>query len=41
MLDGYSSREVRSLIIGDYEVRYEIAGNELLILRIWHAREDR
>ncbi|MDI7773763.1 type II toxin-antitoxin system RelE/ParE family toxin [Asticcacaulis sp. EMRT-3] len=40
-LDDYAPREVRSLVIGDYEVRYEIAADELIILRIWHMREDR
>lgn len=40
-LDGFPEREVRALIIGDYEMRYEIAGDELIILRIWHVREDR
>nr|WP_246374149.1 type II toxin-antitoxin system RelE/ParE family toxin [Gluconacetobacter tumulicola] len=28
-------------MIGDYEVRYEIAGDSIYILRIWHSREQR
>jgi plasmid stabilization system protein ParE len=37
----FSAREVRRLIVGEYEMRYEIAGQLLSILRIWHTREDR
>ncbi|MBB2166874.1 type II toxin-antitoxin system RelE/ParE family toxin [Gluconacetobacter aggeris] len=37
----YDHREVRRLLIGDYEVRYEIAGDSIYILRIWHSREQR
>lgn len=37
----FESREVRKLIVGDYEIRYELQDRELFVLRIWHAREDR
>ncbi|HUQ05075.1 MAG TPA: type II toxin-antitoxin system RelE/ParE family toxin [Kofleriaceae bacterium] len=37
----YDPREVRSLIIGDHELRYEVRDDLLAILRIWHAHEDR
>ena len=40
-LDQYTPREVRRLIIGDYELRYEIVGELIYIVRIWHGREDR
>ena len=40
-LDDFDPREVRSLIIADYEVRYEIDGDLLIVLRLWHTREDR
>lgn len=40
-LDEYAPREVRRIITGDYELRYEIAGQIVIILRIWHGREDR
>jgi plasmid stabilization system protein ParE len=40
-LDEFSPREVRRLVIGQYEMRYEIRGPDLVILRLWHAREDR
>jgi len=40
-LDTYLPREVRRIIVGDYEIRYEIAAGTILILRLWHCREAR
>lgn len=40
-LDEFQPRNVRRILIGHYEMRYEIAGNTLYILRLWHTREDR
>lgn len=40
-LDAYLPREVRRIIVGNYEMRYEIANGAIFILRIWHCREDR
>lgn len=40
-LEAFDPREVRRLIVGDYELRYEIQGEVLFVLRIWHGREDR
>lgn len=40
-LTGFPGREVRRLLIGDYELRYELAGRDVIVLRIFHAREDR
>ena len=40
-LDVYEPREVRKLIVGRYEMRYEILPDMIFILRIWHVREDR
>jgi plasmid stabilization system protein ParE len=37
----HTRREVRRIIAGDYEMRYEIVGREIYILRVWHGREDR
>lgn len=34
-------REVRKLKVGKYEMRYEIVGAEIYILKIFHGREDR
>jgi len=33
--------EIRELIFGKYVVRYEVRTNQLFVLRIWHAKEDR
>jgi len=33
--------KIRDLIIGDYIVRYILHKNSIVILRIWHHREDR
>ena len=40
-LPEYENREVRRLLIGQYEMRYELTGSTIFILRIWHTREDR
>lgn len=37
----FAPREVRALVIGDYELRYEVKPEAVIILRIWHCREDR
>lgn len=40
-LEEFEPREVRRLLIGRYEMRYEIQESTLYILRIWHTRENR
>lgn len=40
-LDDYAPREVRKLTVGRYELRYEIAGDDIIVLRIWQGREAR
>ena len=37
----FAGREARRLLIGDYEIRYELAGPDVFLLRIFHTREDR
>jgi plasmid stabilization system protein ParE len=37
----FTPREVRRVQIGRYELRYEIQGSVLYVLRLWHTREDR
>ncbi|MEY4592360.1 MAG: hypothetical protein RIR18_1255 [Pseudomonadota bacterium] len=37
----FEGREVRRLLVGDYEMRYEIQGSAVYILRLWHTRENR
>lgn len=40
-MPGFEAREVRRLLVGDYEMRYELAGEAIHILRFFHTREDR
>ena len=40
-LEEFEPREVRRLLVGRYEMRYEIQGSIIYILRLWHTREDR
>lgn len=40
-LDEFAPREVRRIILRSYEIRYEVKGGNLYILRIWHTREER
>ena len=40
-LDEFEPREVRRILAGQYEMRYEIQASTLYVLRIWHTRENR
>lgn len=40
-VDEFQPREVRRILIGRYEMRYEIQNVTIYVLRIWHTREDR
>ncbi len=40
-LEEFKPREVRRVLVGDYELRYELTPDALHILRLWHSREDR
>ncbi len=37
----FDPREVRKVLIGDYETRYEVTDIDVFVLRIFHTREDR
>ncbi len=37
----FQPREVRRLLVGRYEMRYEIQESTVYVLRLWHTREDR
>jgi plasmid stabilization system protein ParE len=37
----FEPREIRRILAGNYEVRYEIQGSTLYVLRLWHTREHR
>ena len=40
-LDEFAPREVRRILAGQYEMRYEIQAATMYVLRIWHTRENR
>ena len=40
-LEEFEPREVRRILVGRYQIRYEIRGSTLYVLRLWHTREDR
>ena len=37
----FEPREVRRIFAGEYEIRYELNGQTIYVLRLWHARENR
>lgn len=40
-LEQYEPREVRRILVGSYEMRYEVRSPTIFILRVWHTREAR
>ena len=40
-LEEFGPREVRRILIRQYEMRYEIQGSTIYVLRVWHTREQR
>ncbi|CAN7323000.1 type II toxin-antitoxin system RelE/ParE family toxin [Pseudoduganella sp. LjRoot289] len=41
LLPNFAPREVRRILVREYELHYEILNSTILILRIWHTRERR
>ena len=37
----FEPREVRRILVGHYEIRYEIVKESIYVLRLWHTREAR
>lgn len=37
----FEPRDVRRILVGHYEMRYEIQAPTIYVLRLWHTREDR
>lgn len=37
----FEPREVRRILVRQYEIRYEIRDEIIYVLRLWHTREDR
>ena len=40
-LEEFDPREVRRILVGCYEMRYEIQESTIYVLRLWHTREQR
>lgn len=40
-LEEFEPRDVRRILVGHYEMRYEIQQSTIYVLRLWHTREDR
>ena len=40
-LEEFDPREVRRILVGHYEMRYEIQESIIYVLRLWHTRENR
>ncbi len=40
-LEEFEPREVRRILVGHYEMRYEIQESVIYVLRLWHTREAR
>lgn len=40
-LEEFEPREVRRILAGNYEMRYELRDATIYVLGIWHTREDR
>lgn len=40
-LEEFEPREVRRILVGNYELPYEIYDAVIYIVRLWHTREER
>lgn len=40
-LEEFAPRDVRRILIGHYEMRYEVRDATIFVLRNWHTREER
>jgi plasmid stabilization system protein ParE len=39
--DHFDDRDVRRMLVGEYEMRYELREKAPFILRVWHTKEAR
>lgn len=37
----FEEREVRRILVGQYQLRYEVRDEIIYVLRLWHTREER
>ncbi len=40
-LEEFEPRDVLRILVGHYEMRYEIVDSTIYLLRLWHTREER
>lgn len=40
-LEEFEPRDIRRILVGHYEMRYEIHASTVYVLRLWHTREQR
>ena len=40
-LEEFDPRELRRILVGAYEIRYESQESTIYVLRLWHTRENR
>jgi plasmid stabilization system protein ParE len=40
-IETITSREVRRIVVGQYEIRYAVVGEVTRVVRIFHTREER
>lgn len=40
-LKAYAPREVRRLLVGPYELHYQIMRDQIFVISLWHTRERR
>jgi len=40
-LEEFEPREIRRILVGNYEMRYEIEQSTIYVVRLWHTRENR
>ncbi|MGK5045960.1 type II toxin-antitoxin system RelE/ParE family toxin [Janthinobacterium sp. GB4P2] len=40
-LEEFEEREIRRILVGRYEVRYEIEASTIYVMHLWHTREER
>ena len=37
----FAPEEIRDWLVGSYVVRYLVAGDRIIVLRVWHGKEQR
>jgi len=37
----FKPREIRDLVAGEFQLRYEVLETQIRVLRVWHSKEDR